>query len=166
MASTPQKVDIPPGVKLTLDIHEILKVLPHRSPFVMIDRVTGVKDYKAHGYKMVSMNEPYFMGHFPEQPVLPGVLQVEALAQLGAIFAVQAMGLKLGEAVAYLLGVDDVRFRRMVIPGDRLDLEAWLVKRRGPIWRMGAKASVDGEASCECEVLAWVGNRNQTPKMG
>src|SRR5688572_22111727 len=115
---------VPPGVSVALDIHGILKCLPHRAPFLMVDRVIGVKDQKLHGYKHVSINEPYFAGHFPEAPVMPGVLQIEALGQMGAIFAVQASGIKLSEAAVYLLGVDNVRFRRMVIPGDRLDMSA------------------------------------------
>lgn len=162
---SPQQVEIPAHVKLNLDINDILKILPHRPPFVMVDRVTGVKDRKLHGYKLVTVNEPWFMGHFPEQPVMPGVLQVEALGQLGAIFAVQAMGVPLNDSAVYLLGIDDVRFRRMVIPGDKLDMEAWLIKRRGPLWRMGARASVDGQTSAECEVLAWIGKKDQLPKM-
>jgi 3-hydroxyacyl-[acyl-carrier-protein] dehydratase len=166
MVDTPQNVQIPENVKLELDINEIMKVLPHRPPFVMVDRVTGVKDMKLHGYKMVTVNEPWFLGHFPGMPVMPGVLQIEALGQLGAIFAVQAIGVKMGESAVFMLGLDNVRFRRMVVPGDRLDMEAWLIKKRGPIWRMGAKGSVNGEPACECEVMAWIGSKDQAPKMG
>ncbi|MBI5494765.1 MAG: 3-hydroxyacyl-ACP dehydratase FabZ [Deltaproteobacteria bacterium] len=159
---------IPPGIKVELDIHGILKCLPHRAPFVMVDKVTGVRDMKLYGYKNITANEPYFMGHFPEFPVFPGVLQIEAVGQLGCIFALQAAGVKLGDnsSQVFMLGVDAVRFRRMVIPGDKLDLCAWLIKRRGPVWKMGGLASVNGETACECEVLAWVGKKDQTPKMG
>jgi 3-hydroxyacyl-[acyl-carrier-protein] dehydratase len=161
----PQTPVIPPGVKTELDIAGILKCLPHRNPFVMVDRVIGIKGERLHGYKNITMNEPYFQGHFPEMPVFPGVLQIEAIGQLGGIFAAQAAGVPFGEAQIILVGVDNVRFRRMVIPGDKLDLEAYFIRRKGPFWRMGGVASVNGETACECELLAWVGTKDQKPKM-
>jgi 3-hydroxyacyl-[acyl-carrier-protein] dehydratase len=163
---TPPAAQPAPDIQVNLDINGILKCLPHRGPFVMVDRVTGVRDQKLHGYKLISVNEPYFQGHFPEMPIFPGVLQIEAVGQLGSIYASQAAGAKPGEAQVYLLGVDNVRFRRMVIPGDRLDLTCWLIKRRGSFWRMGGECRVDGQVSCECELLAWIGKKGESPKMG
>jgi 3-hydroxyacyl-[acyl-carrier-protein] dehydratase len=148
-----------------MDIHAIMKVLPHRAPFLMIDRVTGTQNKETiHGYKLITNNEPHFQGHFPGFPVFPGVLQIEALAQLGGLFAVKVMGIPNEDIAIYLLGVDDVRFRKMVSPGDKLDLKAWLIKRRGNIWRMGGEASVDGEVTCELSLMAYVGTREGAAK--
>jgi 3-hydroxyacyl-[acyl-carrier-protein] dehydratase len=156
----------PPHVKLEMDIHDILRCLPHRGPFLMVDRVTGVVDSKLHGYKMITYNEPQFVGHFPERPVFPGVLQIEALAQLGGLYAIQASGLNLESSIVYMLGVDSVRFRRMVVPGDKLDMKAWLLKRKGPVWKMGGQTSVDGQVACELELMAYVGPKGSTPTLG
>ncbi|MEW5855366.1 MAG: 3-hydroxyacyl-ACP dehydratase FabZ [Myxococcota bacterium] len=159
---TPEEVQ---KLDFNMDIHAIMKVLPHRAPFLMIDRVTGTQNNETiHGYKLVTHTEPHFAGHFPGYPVFPGVLQIEALAQLGGLFAVRVMGIPFEDTAIYLLGVDNVRFRKMVIPGDKLDLKAWLIKRRGNIWRMGGEASVNGEVSCELELMAFVGTREQAAK--
>jgi len=150
-------------VKLELDIQDILKCLPHRYPFLMVDRVTGLKDGKLHGYKNITFNEPCFTGHFPGMPMFPGVLQIEAVAQLGGLFAIQASKLDVETAAVFLLTVDGVRFRKPITPGDRMDLSAWLIKRKGPMWKMGGDTRVNGELCCELELMAYVGPKDKLP---
>jgi 3-hydroxyacyl-[acyl-carrier-protein] dehydratase len=149
----------------SLDAVQIMKYLPHRPPFLMVDRVTGIVDKQyLHGFKLISHSEPPLLGHFPGMPVFPGVLQIEALAQMGGLFAVRASGRPLDDTLIYLLSLDDVKFRRPVVPGDRLDLRAWLIKRKGPMWRMGGQATVEGQVACECTLLAFVGSKEEVMK--
>src|SRR5271155_3266643 len=120
------------ATELTLDINEIKKILPHRYPFLLLDRVTSVvPGLKATGYKNLTANEQFFQGHFPFKPIMPGVLMVEALAQLGCL----AMLLKpeFKDVLGVFTGIDGFKFRSMVVPGDRLDLEVELLKMRGPL---------------------------------
>ena len=133
--------------------HEITALLPHRYPFLFVDRVLEVEDGKRIvALKNVSVNEPFFRGHFPDQPLMPGVLMCEALAQAGALLArASTDGLPDGHVVV-LTGLDDVRFRRPVLHGDQLILEVTLVKRRRPIWKMHGVARVDGHMSAEAEL--------------
>ncbi len=133
--------------------HRIIALLPHRYPFLFVDRVLELEDGKRIlALKNVSINEPFFRGHFPEQPVMPGVLICEALAQAGALLAkVSTDGLPEGYVVV-LTGVDGARFRRPVLPGDQLHLEVTLVKRRRPLWKMRGIARVDGHLTAEAEL--------------
>jgi 3-hydroxyacyl-[acyl-carrier-protein] dehydratase len=135
-----------------LNINQIMEILPHRYPFILVDRVTElVQGQRIKGYKNVSINEPFFQGHFPNDPIMPGVLQLEALAQLGAIL----MG-SLPEAKGRLIvfaGIDKVRFRRMVTPGDRLDMEVEIMKLRLPIGKSLGRAFVNGEPVVEAEIM-------------
>ncbi|MCE4957603.1 3-hydroxyacyl-ACP dehydratase FabZ [Macrococcoides caseolyticum] len=134
---------------LTYD--EIKKIIPHRYPFLLIDRITELVDgKKCTGIKQVSGNEPFFQGHFPEYAVMPGVLIVEALAQVGAV----AM-LKLEEnqgKLAMFTGIDKCRFKKQVTPGDTLVLEVEMTRVKGPIGKGVAKATVNGEVACSCEI--------------
>jgi 3-hydroxyacyl-[acyl-carrier-protein] dehydratase len=135
-----------------LDINDIMGLLPHRPPFLLIDRVTEHKHRESiTGYKMVTMNEPFFLGHFPGRPIMPGVLQVEALAQLGGVLIKH---LPEGQGkLAVFSGIDKVRFRRMVVPGDKLELHCELIKMRAPIGKAYCRGSVDGETTVEGEMM-------------
>jgi len=132
--------------------HEIAARLPHRYPFLFVDRVLELEDGKRIvALKNVSINEPFFRGHFPDQPLMPGVLMCEAMAQAGALLAKASTdGLPDGTVVV-LTGLDHVRFRRPVLPGDQLMLEVTLIKRRRPIWKMQGVARVDGHVTAEAE---------------
>ncbi|MYL49477.1 3-hydroxyacyl-ACP dehydratase FabZ [Halobacillus litoralis] len=135
-----------------LDIQQIKEIIPHRYPFLLIDQVEEiVEGERAVGYKNVTMNEPFFQGHFPDYPVMPGVLITEALAQMGAV----AM-LKKEEnqgKLAFFTGIDKCRFKRQVKPGDRLKLEVEIVRLKGPVGKGKATASVDGQVACEAEIM-------------
>lgn len=140
---------------------DILKLLPHRFPFLLVDRVDelikpdGAKlvGRKIRATKNVTFNEPFFPGHFPHRPVMPGVLQIEAMAQCAALAVTEPGGAKLDVAIA---GVNDARFRRPVVPGDTLKLEAEVLKDRRGIIVVKCTASVDGHVACEAEVIAKV----------
>lgn len=135
----------------TLDINQIKAIIPHRYPFLLVDRVTSYEPGKcATGYKNLTANEQFFEGHFPFQPMMPGVLMVEALAQLACI----AMLIKpeLSGKLGVFTGIDGFKFRRMVVPGDRLDMEVELLKLRGPLGKLRAVAKVNGELACEGEI--------------
>jgi len=137
---------------MVLDIREIIKRIPHRYPFLLVDRVTEfVPGEYAKGYKNVTINEPFFQGHFPDYPVMPGVLIIEALAQLGAV-AILSQEQNKGK-LAFFTGIDGVRFRRQVIPGDRLDLEVRVLKLKSVMGKAAVKASVDGETAAEGEIM-------------
>lgn len=137
------------------DIREILKYLPHRYPFLMIDRVIDFQpEVSLTALKNVTYNEPIFTGHFPQSPIFPGVLILEALAQACALQAFKTMGGYPSEKTLYLLaGIDKARFKRQVIPGDQLIFHVVIEKQKRGIWRFSAKASVDDVLACSCEVL-------------
>lgn len=134
-----------------MNVEEIKEIIPHRYPFLLVDKVTEMEEGKrVAGIKNVSANEPFFQGHFPEYAVLPGVLMVEALAQVGAI-AVLGMEANKGK-LGYLAGVDKCRFKRQVRPGDQLEMEVEILKIKGPIGKGKGIAKVDGEIACEAEI--------------
>lgn len=138
-----------------LDIARILEVLPHRYPFVMVDRVTEVEAGKSiRGHKMVSYNEPWCVGHFPGRPIMPGVLIIESLAQIGGILAYASDPFDASKSLMYFLGVDKAKFRRPVTPGDRLDLHVEVVHHRGNVWKLRGQATVDGALAAQAELLA------------
>jgi len=139
----------------TLDIYEILEHLPHRYPFLLIDRVIECKvGERLVGYKNVTYNEPYFQGHFPNKEVMPGVLIIEALAQATGILAFRTNGEVPDEnSLYYLVGVDGVRFKQPVIPGDQLKLEVDLIKTKRGVWKFNGVASVDGKMVCTAELM-------------
>ena len=142
--------------EIVIDNIEIQAILPHRYPFLLVDRVIELEiNEKAVGVKNVSINEPFFQGHFPGRPIFPGVLILEALAQLGGILAIRSAP---GNAppVVYLTGIDKAKFRKPIIPGDQLRLQVTVVKRRPPFWKMEGKAFVGEDLVCEAESTAMV----------
>ncbi len=144
-----------------MDLLEIQKLLPHRYPFLLVDRVTEiVPGQKLVGFKNVTINEPFFQGHFPGHPVMPGVLIVEALAQAAALLAYKSEGIDPEQKVTYLMGVDGARFRKPVVPGDRLQLQVEVLKHKGAIWKQKGTALVDGQKVAEAEFLATVVDKN------
>ncbi len=137
-------------IKLPLTIQEIMEFLPHRYPMLLVDRVTEFADAeRIVGYKNVTANEGFFVGHFPGRPMMPGVLMLEALAQLGVLFFKLSTNGADREKLIVFAGIDEVKFRREVIPGDVLTLKMELIKRRSGIWRMSALGEVDGEKAVE-----------------
>jgi 3-hydroxyacyl-[acyl-carrier-protein] dehydratase len=135
-----------------LDINEIKKMIPHRYPFLLIDKIVEIEeDKRAVGIKNVTANEPFFQGHFPEYPVMPGVLIVEALAQVGAV-AILGKEENRGK-LALFAGIDNCRFKRQVKPGDTLRLEVEITRVRGPIGKGRAVATVDGEVACQTDIM-------------
>jgi len=146
-----------------LNIYEVMKFLPHRYPFLLIDRVVDYKENETlHAIKNVSMNEPFFQGHFPEYPVMPGVLILEALAQATGILAFQSMDQEPGEDNLYLfVGIDNARFKRQVVPGDQLHLKVKLLKERRGIWKFEAEAYVDDELACSATLMGAARDKNQ-----
>src|SRR5512134_3979264 len=136
-------------------IQEIMDLLPHRYPFLLVDRVVEYDPgVRIVGLKNVTINEPFFTGHFPGHPIMPGVLIVEALAQTGGILALKAMGG--GKRIAYFTGIDNVKFRRPVVPGDQLRLEISVIAHKGPVWKMHGEATVDGALVAKGDVSATI----------
>ena len=138
-----------------LDIYEILQHLPHRYPFLLIDRVTEcIPGETLVGYKNVTYNEPYFTGHFPQRPVMPGVLILEALAQATGILAFRTLGRVPDEnSLYYFVGVDKARFKQPVEPGDKLVLSVKFVKEKRGIWKFEGVASVEGKVVCSADLM-------------
>ena len=142
----------------SLDIVEILKLLPHRYPFIMIDRVTElVIGERIKALKNVSINEPFFQGHFPVLPVMPGVMILEGLAQSAAVMAYVTMKEYVGTKLVYFAGLDKVRFRQKVSPGDQLIYEVKTIKRKLSLWNLEGKAYVDGKLVAEAILMATFG---------
>ncbi len=138
-----------------MDIHKILKKLPHRYPILLVDRVIEFeRNVRIKALKNVTINEPFFMGHFPTRPVMPGVLMLEALAQTAALLSFESSGDELADdMVVYFVGIDGARFKRVVEPGDQLILEASIERAKAGIVKYRARASVDGETAVEAELM-------------
>ncbi|MDG1065119.1 MAG: 3-hydroxyacyl-ACP dehydratase FabZ [Luminiphilus sp.] len=138
-----------------MDIAAIREHLPHRYPFLLVDRVIGLElGESIHAYKNLSINEPYFDGHFPEQPVFPGVLLVEAMAQAAGILGFKTMGKTPKDgSLYYLVGVDKLRFKRPCVPGDRVDLFAKIVSERRGIWKFDVRSEVEGATCASATIL-------------
>lgn len=139
---------------LQMDIHHIMRLLPHRYPFLLVDRVTEcVPGERLVAIKNVTVNEPFFQGHFPQRPVMPGVIILEAMAQATGLLAFATAGTPEDDTLYYLVGIDKARFRRPVEPGDQLLLTATLSRTRRNIWMFGARAEVDGELVSSAEMM-------------
>ena len=138
-----------------MNVQQIQKVLPHRPPFLLVDRVIELEASRIVAVKNVTMNEPFFVGHFPGFPVMPGVLILEALAQAAAIMAMAAVPEeKRAGKVTYFMAIDGARFRKPVVPGDRLELHCAMVRNKGTVIKVKGEAKVDGETVAEAELMA------------
>ena len=148
-------------MKLPLGYQEIIKVLPHRYPFLLVDRITELElGKRVRGVKSVSINEPFFQGHFPGNPIMPGVLIVEAMAQTGGVLArvsLSAMPEKETNQAVLFMSIDKVKFRKPVVPGDQLILEMVALRTGSKVWKMAGKAFVQDDLVAEAELVATVG---------
>lgn len=143
------------------DIHLIQRIIPHRYPFLMIDRVVNIVPNKGCvGIKNVTFNEPHFTGHFPAKPIMPGVLVVEAMAQAAAVLVGISMDVVGRELLTYFLSIDACRFRRMVVPGDVLELHMTVKRGGGKIWKFDGRAVVGDQLACEAEIAAMMDLRD------
>ena len=138
------------------DSEQIKSILPHRYPFLMVDRILEMSETRVVGLKNVSLSESFFQGHFPQKPVMPGVLMIEALAQTGGVMMLSRSENR--QKLAYLVAVNDARFRRMVIPGDQLRLEVEVIKMKSKIGLVKGVASVNGEEACSAEIMFTLGD--------
>ena len=140
-----------------VDINGIMEMIPHRYPFLMIDKVVNIIPSKsATGIKCVSMAEPHFQGHFPVQPIMPGVLIIEAMAQTAAVLVVHSTGVESEGKVVYFMSIDNARFRKPVVPGDVVHLEVETVRQRGNVWKLTGKALVDDKLVSEATFAAMI----------
>jgi 3-hydroxyacyl-[acyl-carrier-protein] dehydratase len=140
-----------------IDINRVMQMIPHRHPFLMIDRVVDlVSDVSATGVKHLSINEPFFQGHFPGRPVMPGVLIIEAMAQTAAVLVVHTLGPGSEGKLVYFMSVDNCRFRRPVFPGNTLYVHVTKLRKRGNVWKFSAQAKVDGSLVAEGTFAAMI----------
>ncbi len=138
-----------------MDIHEIMHQLPHRYPFLLVDRVVSLEPRKSiSAYKNVTYNEHFFQGHFPTRPVMPGVLIIEALAQTGGILVYKSLGPELAGRITYIMGMDKIKFRHPVVPGDRLDLKMTVIRLGTKYWKLRGEALVGEQKAAEGEFMA------------
>jgi 3-hydroxyacyl-[acyl-carrier-protein] dehydratase len=145
------------GQGTQIDIQRIMKMIPHRHPFLMIDKVVDVvANQRATGIKNVSINENYFQGHFPARPVMPGVLIIEAMAQTAAVLVVHTLGPESEGKLVYFMSVDNARFRRPVFPGDRLDVHVTKQRNRGHVWKFEGQAKVGDNVMAEAVFAAMI----------
>jgi 3-hydroxyacyl-[acyl-carrier-protein] dehydratase len=138
-----------------MHIREILDAIPHRFPFLLVDRVVEVvPGQRILAYKNVTINEEFFVGHFPQRPIMPGVLVLEAMAQAAAVLVHKTIAPNLRDADIFFMAIDGARFRRPIVPGDRLMLELTVLKQKSSVWKFRGLATVDGERAAEAELMA------------
>jgi 3-hydroxyacyl-[acyl-carrier-protein] dehydratase len=141
----------------SMDIAGILKALPHRYPLLLVDRVISLElGERIHAVKAVTFNEQFFQGHFPSRPIMPGVLQVEAMAQAAAILGIETLELAGTGKLVYFMGIDGAKFRAPVEPGCLLDLKVEFLQKRSRVYKFAGNASVDGKTTCDCEFTAMI----------
>lgn len=144
-----------PKVSSVIEVTEIMNILPHRYPFLLIDRILELEPAKsARGLKNVTINEPFFAGHFPGHPIMPGVLIIEAMAQVGGVLAFKSAGV--ANKAVYFMGIDNARFRKPVVPGDTVEFVLTVTKSRGVIWVFKGEAFVAGNMVAEAELMATI----------
>jgi 3-hydroxyacyl-[acyl-carrier-protein] dehydratase len=147
----------------TADIARMLKLLPHRYPFLLVDRMYDMdRDESAVGIKNVTINEPFFQGHFPSYPVMPGVLIIEGLAQTAGALCVHSLGENYRPQLVYFMGIDRAKFRKPVVPGDQLQFHVRKIRSRGRAWRFYGEAKVDGAVVAEAEISAMIVDTPET----
>jgi 3-hydroxyacyl-[acyl-carrier-protein] dehydratase len=140
-----------------INIEKIIKSLPHRYPFLLVDKVTSLEvGKKIVAIKNVTFNEPHFLGHFPDHPIMPGVLIIEAMAQAGALMVTAAPDFKAEDKLVYFMSIDGAKFRKPVIPGDVLELHVEATQNRGAVWKLSATAIVDGQKVSEAQLSAMI----------
>jgi beta-hydroxyacyl-ACP dehydratase FabZ len=148
-------------MEVAYDIQEIMNFMPHRYPFLLVDRILEVvPGEKVTGLKNVTMNEPFFQGHFPETPIMPGVLIIEAMAQTGGVLFAEMQKQKKKDLLFYFMGIDKVRFRKPVVPGDQLIMEVRLLNLRSKAVKMSGTATVDQKRVAEAEFMAAIGEKS------
>jgi 3-hydroxyacyl-[acyl-carrier-protein] dehydratase len=146
-----------PGELNSADVMRVMQLLPHRYPFLLVDKIRDmVRDETAVGIKNVTINEPFFQGHFPKYPVMPGVLIIEALAQTAGALCVHAAGRTNIPQIVYFMGIDKAKFRKPVVPGDQLHLHVKKLRSRGPVWRFYGEARVNEQVVAEAEISAMI----------
>ncbi|MGD8383038.1 MAG: 3-hydroxyacyl-ACP dehydratase FabZ [Syntrophobacterales bacterium] len=138
-----------------IDVKEIMQILPHRYPFLLVDRIESLKEgEEIVGIKNVSVNEPFFVGHFPGNPIMPGVLIIEAMAQVGGVLAFHSSPKEWAGSLVYFMGIDKVRFRKPVVPGDQLRLKLTTIRQKQKVFKMRGEAYVDDTLVAEAELMA------------
>lgn len=143
-----------------MDVNEIMKRLPHRYPFLLVDRVLSIeKDSEITTIKNVTINEPFFQGHFPGNPIMPGVLTVEAMAQAGGILALESAGKQSDETIIFFMSIERAKFRKPVVPGDQVKFHVKVLKRRGPVWKFSGVALVGDKVVSEAEFTAMMSEK-------
>jgi 3-hydroxyacyl-[acyl-carrier-protein] dehydratase len=146
-----------PDSATALDVEQIKMLLPHRAPFLFVDRLTDiVPSASATGWRLVSPDEPQFRGHFPDYPVMPGVLIVEAMAQTAGALVAHSLNMEPGKRIVYFMTIEKARFRKPVVPGDMMRMPVSFLRRRGPVWRFEGKAFVGDTLSAEAEFSAMI----------
>jgi 3-hydroxyacyl-[acyl-carrier-protein] dehydratase len=145
-----------------LDVNDIRRILPHRYPFLLVDRIVELEAERIVGIKNVTVNEPFFAGHFPDFPVMPGVLIVEAMAQTAGVLVLRNIADR-DDKLVFLVSVDAARFRKPVVPGDTLRLEMTVIKRKGSVAKMAGRATVDGVLVAEAEVMCKLEDKKSAP---
>jgi len=147
----------PASTSVSVDIAGIMHAIPHRYPFLMVDRIVDlIPDHSATGIKNVTVNEPFFQGHFPGHPVMPGVLIIESMAQTAAVLVVETLGPKAAGRIVYFMTIENAKFRRPVVPGDQLHVHITKERQRGNVWKFRATARVDGTSVAEATYSAMI----------
>jgi 3-hydroxyacyl-[acyl-carrier-protein] dehydratase len=145
---------------MKIDINEIMSIIPHRYPFLLVDRVTSITlNESIVGIKNVTINEPQFTGHFPDRPVMPGVLIIEAMAQLAAVLVAKSMKSTKDKEV-FFMSIEETKFRKIVEPGDTIVMYASIIQNRGPVWKFKARSEVDGKMAAETLFTAMVKDKS------